>query len=742
MANGQIRADLGQLCRIIGRRSGCTLTDAQLLENFVAQRDEASFEVLVWRHGTMVFNLCRRVLHDAHDAEDAFQAAFLVFARKAGSIGRGESVGSWLYKVAYRIALRLRSRTAKRSGFQEPADDLPAPESADEVDWRDLRPILDEEIDRLPEKYRTPFVLCYLEGHTNEEAAEQLGCPKGTILSRLARGRERLRGRLARRGLALSAAWLTTSLFSNASAAATPAVIVNSTVAAAIPFAAGHAAAGLVSSTVAALTQGALRTMFLTKLKFAATALMALAVLGTGIGVVSYRTMAATTDKVRSVDTPRTVAPNFTHDPSESVVFAQERGGEREARQRPDFMGILAAVSADGKTLTYIGGVRGEEEKKVDITINDKTKIEWQGPLADPNNKFKAGDFVSVWFAEGSKNVAARIEAQRGASLGGRVEALSNDGKTITVEGFTNRGEEPKKVDVKLTDKSTITFVGAAKELGGKLKAGDVVSVWLQEGSPETVVALQVQRGPDVRGKIIEISADGKELTVEAFGRGRGEVKRTPIKLTDRTKIGSGRGGELKPIVNFQVEVWLEEGSQDTAALIQVNQPRSDAVGAITAISPDGKTLTVESRSRGGESTKSQIHVTPETKLEFHGGQAKEKKLKVGYTVAVWFKEGSTDTAALVLANVQRRAPDIQATISAVAADGKSITLEIRKRGEDTATSIEIKLTPQTEVEFAGTDKTEDQKLTIGYTAAVWFQDGSKDTAAVIVATKRPERSR
>src|SRR5262249_30747917 len=156
----------------------------------------------------------------------AFQATFLVFARKAGSIGKREAVGSWLYKVAYRVALRLRAKTARwpapppcpapAQQFANALDELPAAKAADDVLWHDLRPVLDEEIDRLPEKFRVPFVLCYLEGHTNEEAAEQLGCPKGTILSRLARGRERLRSRLVRRGVTLSIAGLAAALTQHA----------------------------------------------------------------------------------------------------------------------------------------------------------------------------------------------------------------------------------------------------------------------------------------------------------------------------------------------------------------------------------------------------------------------------------------------------------------------------------------------------------------------------------------------
>src|SRR5688572_16826675 len=196
---------LDPLRRLLARRAGSSLTDTQLVANFVARRDEASFEVLVWRHGAMVLDLCKRVLRDAHEAEDAFQATFLVLARKAAAVGRGEAVGCWLYKVAYRIALRLRARAAKRAAPGAPEDAPPAPEARAEADWADLRPVLDEEIARLPEKYRAPFVLCYLDGLTNEQAAEQLGCPKGTVLSRLSRGRERLRERLTRRGVTVSA---------------------------------------------------------------------------------------------------------------------------------------------------------------------------------------------------------------------------------------------------------------------------------------------------------------------------------------------------------------------------------------------------------------------------------------------------------------------------------------------------------------------------------------------------------
>src|SRR5262249_27726737 len=161
--------------------------------------DEAAFEVLLWRHGPMILGVCRRVLdHDA-DVEDAFQATFLLLVRKAASIQRGASVAAWLYQTAYRVALRARQRSRKRTVTGR--SQLVTSDPAEEVLWRDVRPVLDDEINRLPEKYRVPFIRCYLEGCTNEEAAVEMGCPVGTIHSRLSWARERLRSRLTRRGL-------------------------------------------------------------------------------------------------------------------------------------------------------------------------------------------------------------------------------------------------------------------------------------------------------------------------------------------------------------------------------------------------------------------------------------------------------------------------------------------------------------------------------------------------------------
>lgn len=202
--------------RVVGGSNLNGVPDAELLARFVKEHDEAAFELLLWRHGGLVLNVCLRVLGDRHQAEDAFQVTFLTLAQRAGAIGRGEAVAGWLYQVAHRVALRMRARSRR----EQPLGDMPLPgrepEPAETAEWRDLRPLLDAEVDRLPEKYRIAFVLCYLEGKTNEEAARELGCPRGTVDSRLARARERLRARLARRGLAIALLPLTLTLLQHA----------------------------------------------------------------------------------------------------------------------------------------------------------------------------------------------------------------------------------------------------------------------------------------------------------------------------------------------------------------------------------------------------------------------------------------------------------------------------------------------------------------------------------------------
>jgi RNA polymerase sigma factor (sigma-70 family) len=283
MASRPFHTLFRRLGRAVHPRAPDGPTDAQLLERFVQQRDETAFEVLVWRHGAMVFNVCWRVLHREHDAEDAFQATFLALARKAGAIGQRESVGSWLYKVAYRVALRARATAPFRSLPEGPLPDPAALEPAAELLGRELDEVFDEEINRLADKYRVAFVLCHLEGQTIEAAARILGCPPGTVGTRVARARALLRGQLARRGVDASDERL-----GRYAGVAVPGGLVGSTVRAALLCTPDQAlAAGLISPQVADLTKGVLRTMLLTKWIRVSVVMLGLGLFG-GVALLAH----------------------------------------------------------------------------------------------------------------------------------------------------------------------------------------------------------------------------------------------------------------------------------------------------------------------------------------------------------------------------------------------------------------------------------------------------------------------
>jgi RNA polymerase sigma factor (sigma-70 family) len=195
-------------------------TDERLLRDYVASQDAGAFAAIMRRHGGLVSGVCRRVLGREQDVDDAFQATFLVLLRKAPSLNRPNLLGNWLYGVAYRIASKIRSANIGQRRREAPMVDLAAPDANDDASWRDLRPVLDDELRRLPERYRRPIVLFYLEGKSAEEVATALGRPRGTVLSQLARARERLRIRLSRRNLALSVGVLAGLLERSASAGA------------------------------------------------------------------------------------------------------------------------------------------------------------------------------------------------------------------------------------------------------------------------------------------------------------------------------------------------------------------------------------------------------------------------------------------------------------------------------------------------------------------------------------------
>lgn len=347
---------------IFGAGAAAALSDGQLLDRFLGPADESSeqaFEALVRRHGPMVLRVCHQVLGDSHEADDAFQAVFLVLARTGYSVLQRESVASWLYGVALRVAARARKSLIKRRRVEQLADDdldaIEAPILEGAFRCNESAEIVHQEVSRLAEKYRAPIVLCYLEGLTHDQAAARLNWPVGTVRSRLSRGRDRLRGRLSRRGVTAPAllgplaGWLGVEAGSSAEAAAlakailpaVPAGLVTATVRSTSQLASGKTAAvALFSAASLALTKEVLRTMALKRVAVAAWALIPAGVIvcaaGTMLGQEPGREGGHGAPAVQSKERKKQAAPAAPVETTKVLVDPLERELLDAARQRLD----------------------------------------------------------------------------------------------------------------------------------------------------------------------------------------------------------------------------------------------------------------------------------------------------------------------------------------------------------------------------------------------------------------------
>ena len=299
-------------------RNGFGITDGQLLDSFVRQKDEAALAALVRRHGPMIWGVCSRLLRCHQDAEDAFQATFLVLVQKAATLPNKEMVGHWLFGVARQTAVRMRAIAAKRSVRERPMSATLEPAATDQP-LNDLKPFLDEEVSRLPVKYGAVIIFCDLEGKTRKEAARQLGVPEGTVASRLATARAMLAKRLTQRGVVLSGAALAVVLSQQAASACVPTLLISSTIKTVTLVAAG---AGPISAPFAVLAQGVLEAMLFSKLKTAAAALFViLGVAALSVGVSIRQMEAAQKEDGKSAkskaDSPKEAKPD---DPSAKQI--------------------------------------------------------------------------------------------------------------------------------------------------------------------------------------------------------------------------------------------------------------------------------------------------------------------------------------------------------------------------------------------------------------------------------------
>ncbi|MFL5341456.1 MAG: RNA polymerase sigma factor, partial [Gemmataceae bacterium] len=300
------------------------MTDGQLLEDYISRRDEAAVTALVRRHGPMVWGVCRRVLRNCHDAEDAFQATFLVLVRKAASIAAPELLANWLYGVAHQTARKARATVGKRAVRERQVTDMPEPAAVEQDLWNDLQPLLDHELSQLPDIYRVAIVLCDLEGKTRKEAARHLGLPEGTVGSRLARARVVLAKRLTERGVAVSCGALAAVLAQSVASAGVPSQVVSKAIQAASLLAAGQVVAvGPVSVKVATLTESVLKAMMMSKLKAAIAVILVLGFISAGATVATLRSAAQ--DKPLTANEPVKKPPE--PDKEAFTAWGKEVGG-------------------------------------------------------------------------------------------------------------------------------------------------------------------------------------------------------------------------------------------------------------------------------------------------------------------------------------------------------------------------------------------------------------------------------
>jgi RNA polymerase sigma factor (sigma-70 family) len=345
MASGPLGSVVRELRRLAERHRDELMTDTQLLERFIGQHDEIAFEILVQRHGPLVLRVCRQLLSNVYDAEDAFQATFLILVRKARRLREPDRLGNWLYGVAYRVAVRARTQNARRRSRLSLRAEHPIDRAGGPKDVADQGEVIHEEVSRLPDKYRTPVVLCYLQGKTHEQAAEQLRWPVGTVKGRLSRARELLRGRLSRRGCALSLGVLALEEL------AIPRPLLASTVEAAARFAVGDPVA---STSAVALAEGVMHTMSYGKWILVAVALTA-GVAGVGTGRFLLPTYAA------GPAAPRAETASALPPPATSAVLAEvpEGWGGGSAQPGEYELGLDSGVAHGGKASGTIKCVAG-----------------------------------------------------------------------------------------------------------------------------------------------------------------------------------------------------------------------------------------------------------------------------------------------------------------------------------------------------------------------------------------------
>jgi RNA polymerase sigma factor (sigma-70 family) len=555
------------------------LSDPDLLERFVSRRDETAFAALVARHGPMVFGVCRRLLERTEDAEDASQATFLVLARKAAGIRKRESLPSWLHGVASRVARKSRADILRKRGREAPGVELPQRDTLGDVTWREALAVLDEELNRLPENYRSALILCYLEGKTQDEAARELGWSLGALRGRLERGRERLRTRVSRRGISLATVLLGAGLSSGFARAAVSRAFVTATAKAATIFASRQAAALVASARAAALAKAALATMRITKVCVAA--LLFTACIGFVVGAVTVRSALRGGPEAAANGAPEVSAPGKPETQAAANEAPEGPAPGKPVWQPRAVIGghfgsqCYVELAPDGKTLVTFNPA------KSDLAFWDVAT--WKERAIHPLNKvFSGGGSYSMPLFSPDGKVAVAEGRHAGAVgragpavalfdvMGGKVRAVLPGG----APGFSPDG---KLLAVSTADAIALYDAATAKErLTFPVKGSR--SRWTNHHgrrfSPDGKILATAQDG------VVRLwdTATGKELATLSGYLPVTNHEMTPFSPDGKTLVTAEK--------DRTVRLWDVSTGKERAALTGHKVPYIAAI-----FSPDGKTV-------------------------------------------------------------------------------------------------------------------------------------------------------
>jgi RNA polymerase sigma factor (sigma-70 family) len=613
---------LRKVCAVDAARE---LTDGQLLERFVADRDEAAFSVLVRRHGPTVLGVCRRVLSDSHLAEDSFQATFLVLVRRAAALGKHKPLGGWLYSVAQRVATRARAREAARLTRERRIKPMPQKETLDEASWQELRIILDEEIARLPEKCRDAIVLCHFENKSHEQAAKELGWPKRTLTNRLVRGRELLRQRLIKRGITLSAGVVATMFGEKVFGAPVGAMLTINTVKGAASVAAGKAVAGgCVSAVALALAEDTLSGILAIKGK-AVLMVLALGLALTGAGIAGYggfgeRDQPADTERAQnpvpkveaykagSQNVPMavdlfgdplpagavarlgTVRFRDVAEPTAQLVYAA--GGKVLISAGFQFFGICAWNAESGQPLYRLTSPRIPTSVAVSP---DGNSLFAQGDFGDfwsidvvtgkELRQFKPGRFGQATFSPDGRTVAVAADEpfeviRWDFATGKLLPRLAADGEIGGAAAFSPDG---KILATASRDHSICLWdCSSGKELGRL------------SGHDKAIHSLAFSQG----GKVFASAGDGREIRLWDIDKGK-QLRALQGEQGFNSRLAFSPDGKILASLGYKND--FASGLLDSGVLCLWNPEtgeklhRWEGVTAM-AFSPDGKTLATVQR--------------------------------------------------------------------------------------------------------------------------------------------------